>query len=505
MASSADAGPPKAMKHGKQDFELGQLLGDGGYAKVVEGTIINKDSPQFGEKYAIKVMDKRHIVKSKKHKYVAIEKQVFLATAPHPFICHLHFTFQDSYSLFFVLDLCNDAELSYQIWKYCGLSESVTQFYLSEVVSCLRYMHSKGIYHRDIKPENILLHSDGHIRLTDFGTAKIQPPSDENAAATAATQKSETATEEKQENDDADNANNEDEDDETKQTLARRRSGSFVGTAQYVPPELLNKDTAVSYAGMDFWALGILIYQCLANTTPFLAPTEYLTFKKILEHSYDMPDDVLSANAQQIIDAFLTKELSQRLGMNGFDEIEQHPFFESVTSWEWSDLQKRQAPEYPSTPKHSPIHDEEKRKELRSESVYEGGDDDGAVMELDLHANNDGAAAAQKQMHDKQDSSLSVLYERWQKFLESDEEITLGTTVEKSKYFGMSSEKSVMLLTTHQRILLIDPIKMEIRKNGVIAKSTIVSCIVVDQETFELQFVKTKMKFKCSGPKAQKW
>eukprot|EP00487_Bulimina_marginata_P004935 TRINITY_DN22138_c0_g1_i1.p1 TRINITY_DN22138_c0_g1~~TRINITY_DN22138_c0_g1_i1.p1 ORF type:complete len:137 (-),score=3.16 TRINITY_DN22138_c0_g1_i1:417-827(-) len=83
------------------------------------------------------------------------------------------FYYQDSYSLFMVLDLCDDAELSYNIWKYCGLSQALTVFYLSEIISCLEYMHSKGIFHRDIKPENVLLHSDGHIRLTDFGTAKI--------------------------------------------------------------------------------------------------------------------------------------------------------------------------------------------------------------------------------------------------------------------------------------------------------------------------------------------
>ena len=89
----------KEMKHGKDDFELGQLLGGGAFAKVVEGTIINENSPQYGRKYAVKVMDKRHIMKNNKIKYVTIEKKVFLATQSHPFICHLHFTFQDSYSL----------------------------------------------------------------------------------------------------------------------------------------------------------------------------------------------------------------------------------------------------------------------------------------------------------------------------------------------------------------------------------------------------------------------
>ena len=209
-----------------------------------------------------------------------------------------------------VLDLCNDAELSYQIWKYCGLTEEVTQFYLSEIVSCLEFMHSKGIFHRDIKPENVLLHPDGHIRLTDFGTAKIIDSNNEQKAA---------------ENDETENKAS---DDSPKQA----RKGSFVGTAQYVPPELLNKDSEMSYAGMDFWALGILIYQCLLDKTPFNAPNEYLTFKKIEEHNYEMPD-ILSESAKSIIDGFLTQDFKKRLGMKGYHQIKQHPFFKSVQSW----------------------------------------------------------------------------------------------------------------------------------------------------------------------------
>ena len=89
----------KDMKHGKDDFAIGQFLGGGSFAKVFECKIINKRSPQYGKKYAVKVMDQRHIMKNNKTKYVQIEKNVFLNTSTHPFICHLHFTFRDTYSL----------------------------------------------------------------------------------------------------------------------------------------------------------------------------------------------------------------------------------------------------------------------------------------------------------------------------------------------------------------------------------------------------------------------
>ena len=168
-------------------------------------------------------------------------------------------------------------------------------------------MHSQGIYHRDIKPENVLLHRDGHIRLTDFGTAKIveAAPSGDSA--------------ESKEDGDGDGDD-------------RPRNGSFVGTAQYVPPELLDKDCELSYPAMDFWAMGILIFHCLCNATPFVAPNEYLTFKKIEEHNYAVPDS-LSEAAKAVIDAFLTKDFRSRLGMKGFAQIKEHAFFAAIPSW----------------------------------------------------------------------------------------------------------------------------------------------------------------------------
>ena len=104
---------------------------------------------------------------------------------------------------------------------------------------------------------------------------------------------------------------------------------------------------------------------------------------------------------------------------------------------------------------------------------------------------------------EKKDSNMSL--EKWQKFLNKDEQIGMGSTVEKSVYFGIASQKSVLLLTSMRRMLLIDPVKEKLRKNGDIPTGSIESCIVIDKETFELRFVKKKMKFKCTGTKAEKW
>merc|ERR1712129_515377 len=182
-----------------------------------------------------------------------------------------------------------------------------------------------------------------------------------------------------------------------------------------------------------------------------------------------------------IIAAFLNADLKQRLGMNGFDDIKAHHFFASVSSWQWGDMRKVEPPHYPKTPKNSPIHNEDgQKKELRG-SVF-GADEEmnGKVEALDLNQN-----------------------EKWQKYLQKDELIEMGSSVERIKLFG--NIKSIMLLTSMKRLLLIDPIKMELRKNGNIAGSSIVSCTVTDTQTFELQFAKNKIKFKCSGAKASQW
>ncbi|ETO34676.1 Protein kinase domain containing protein [Reticulomyxa filosa] len=227
-----------------------------------------------------------------------------------------------------VLDLCTEGELSYLIWKYMKLPEDLTRVYMSEVVSALELMHKNGLYHRDLKPENILLHKDGHIRLTDFGTAKIVDLNDEKERDALL----------KQEQDSNQDSKFHKEffflfllPKKKKNPpiyfftfpppflflLVCLRKGSFVGTALYVPPEMLG-EKPFSFAGyvlifgtklcllmeklkrMDFWALGCIIYQCLVGKAPFTGANEYLVFKAIEGHEYEVPD-FLSTNATDII------------------------------------------------------------------------------------------------------------------------------------------------------------------------------------------------------------
>ncbi|XP_038064551.1 3-phosphoinositide-dependent protein kinase 1-like isoform X2 [Patiria miniata] len=290
--SPQPAAAPK--KKQRQDFKFGKILGEGSYSEVVLATEI-----ATGNKYAIKVLVKRHIFREKKEKYVMREREV-LSKLDHPFFVKLYFTFQDKDKLYFGLSLAQRGELLPYIQKLGSFDENATRFYAAEVVLALEYLHNMGIIHRDLKPENILLNEDMHIQITDFGTVKIL---DANAKEV--------------------------------------RANSFVGTAQYVSPELLTEKSAMKSS--DLWALGCLIYQLLAGLPPFRASNEYMIFQKIIKLDYDFPEG-FPEKAKDLVSRLLVLDPVKRIGCEdcgGFAELKAHPFFEGIN---WANLPNETPP-----------------------------------------------------------------------------------------------------------------------------------------------------------------
>mmetsp|Transcript_30002 Transcript_30002/g.33499 ORF Transcript_30002/g.33499 Transcript_30002/m.33499 type:complete len:333 (-) Transcript_30002:344-1342(-) len=148
-------------------YEWGSVLGKGAFGDVVSA--VEKESRR---KVAIKVLNKQHVVREKKHKYVKTERDI-LASTTHPNIISLYNTFQDKENLYYIMELAEEGELFHHLKKHGKFTIPVAAFYLAELILALTYLHSLGIVHRDVKPENILLAKDFHIRLTDFGTAKV--------------------------------------------------------------------------------------------------------------------------------------------------------------------------------------------------------------------------------------------------------------------------------------------------------------------------------------------
>lgn len=287
----------RQVKKGVRDFSFGRILGEGSYSSVYLAS-----DRQTMKEYAVKVLDKRHIIKEKKVKYVNIEKNTLNRLTEHPGIVRLYYTFQDESSLYYVLDLCNGGELLGVLKKTGTFDVDCTRFYGAQILDAIDYMHSRGIIHRDLKPENVLLDDQMHVKITDFGTAKLLP--DPRAFHTLDT--SQRGVPEPGAPD----------------AGGDERAASFVGTAEYVSPELLTQKSAGKAS--DLWAFGCIIYQLLAGRPPFKAGSEYLTFQKIVNLEYDFPHGFPAA-ARDLVERCLVLDPARRLTV---EHIKNHEFFD---------------------------------------------------------------------------------------------------------------------------------------------------------------------------------
>ena len=304
---SSGAVQTRVVKKGVKDFNFGRTLGEGSYSTVLAAT-----DRQNLKEYAIKVLDKRHIIKEKKVKYVNIERDTLNRLTEHPGIVRLYYTFQDERSLYFVLDLASGGELLGVLKKMGSFDVECTQFYGAQILDSVAYMHSRGVIHRDLKPENVLLDRNMHTKITDFGTAKILPDPKQYTSGNDILPGSPTDGAEED------------------------RANSFVGTAEYVSPELLNRSNACKAS--DLWAFGCIIYQLLAGRPPFKAANEYLTFQKILNRDYSFPEG-FPPLARDLVERLLVLEPSNRLPI---EYIQNHEFFAGV---QWGKgLWKQKAP-----------------------------------------------------------------------------------------------------------------------------------------------------------------
>ncbi|KAI9801488.1 MAG: pkb-activating kinase-like protein [Piccolia ochrophora] len=290
----------KFIKKGVKDFSFGRTLGEGSYSTVIAAT-----DRQTLREYAIKVLDKRHIIKEKKVKYVNIEKDTLNRLTDHPGVVRLYYTFQDERSLYFVLDVASGGELLGVLKKMSTFDEECTRFYGAQILDTVDYMHSRGVIHRDLKPENVLLDDTMHVKITDFGTAKILDPPKPR------THDGMDPTGIPMAGDPLDG-------------IEDSRANSFVGTAEYVSPELLTDKNACKAS--DLWAFGCIIYQLLAGRPPFKAGNEYQTFQKIVNLDYEFPKG-FPLVAKDLVERLLVLDPAKRLSVG---HIKNHEFFDGV-------------------------------------------------------------------------------------------------------------------------------------------------------------------------------
>lgn len=205
------------------------------------------------------------------------------------------------------------------------LPEPDARFYAAEVIAALEYLHLMGFIYRDLKPENILLHESGHLLLSDFDLSKQSDfgalPGVKQFTANGAPLI------------------------DTKSCMADFRTNSFVGTEEYIAPEVIK---GVGHSGaIDFWTCGILIYEMLYGFTPFKGSTRHATFINVLRNDVLFPEmPHVSSMGKNAVKKLLIKDEHKRLGsQSGASEVKQHKWFAPIN---WGLLRHTKPPIVPA-------------------------------------------------------------------------------------------------------------------------------------------------------------
>jgi len=271
------------------DFDFLKVIGRGSFGKVMQ--VRKKDN---GEIFAMKILKKKAIIAKNQVEHTNAERNI-LRSLQHPFLMHLRYAFQTEAKLYFVLDYYRGGELFYHLKQKRRFTEYQAQIFVAEVAMALGHLHSLGVIYRDLKPENILLDHSGHICLTDFGLSKDLGPDNEDAH-------------------------------------------TFCGTPEYLAPEIvmnLGHGKAV-----DWWALGILLYELTVGIPPFYSQNVNEMYRKIQEAPLLFPPN-LSNPCKDLITKLLERNPKKRLGASDRDieDIQKHPFFKNLS---WDKLYKKE-------------------------------------------------------------------------------------------------------------------------------------------------------------------
>ncbi|KAM9193054.1 cGMP-dependent protein kinase 2 isoform 1-T1 [Mergus octosetaceus] len=272
-----------------QNLEVVTTLGVGGFGRVELVKVKNENIA-----FAMKCIKKKHVVDTKQQEHIYSEKRI-LEQICSPFIVKLYRTFKDSKYVYMLLEACLGGELWSLLRDRGSFDEPTTKFCVGCVTEALDYLHHIGIVYRDLKPENLILDAEGYIKLVDFGFAK--------------------------------------------KIGSGQKTWTFCGTPEYVAPEvILSKGHDFS---VDFWSLGILVYELLTGSPPFSGADQMVTYNLILKgiEKLDFPK-IITRRPEDLIRRLCRQNPTERLGnlRNGINDIKKHRW---LNGFNWDGLKVR--------------------------------------------------------------------------------------------------------------------------------------------------------------------
>ena len=306
-------------KQSIRDYESIAIIGRGAFGEVH----VCREK-KTGKIYAIKKIKKNILIIKNQIRHV-LNEQILMSKASSPWIVELKASFQEDEYLYLVMEYLPGGDLMNLLIQKDILTEKEAKFYISELILAIESIHNLDCIHRDIKPDNILIDKNGHIKLSDFGLAKISDKLYEKE-------------DEKYKNF-LPNKNN-----EKNHKMTHNKNFSCVGTAYYVAPEVLKKSGYDK--DIDWWSVGIIFFEMLVGYAPFCSKETTEVCYKVLNWKdfLNIPKKVkLSEEAKDLIYKLINNS-DDRLGKNGSEEIKRHPFFKDVN---WNNIRNSKAPFIP--------------------------------------------------------------------------------------------------------------------------------------------------------------
>ncbi|KAI6214557.1 3-phosphoinositide-dependent protein kinase 1 [Aphelenchoides besseyi] len=417
------------------DYYFIRHLGEGSFSTVYQARQADTD-----ELVAIKVMNKRQILRERKTQYVTREKDIMATLSyghgGHPFIAQIICTFQEPERLYFVLSYAENGELLSWLRRLGSFDKKVSKFYASELVSALEYMHDCGIVHRDLKPENVLIKSDWHIMISDFGSAKTKLHPNHV-----------------------------------------REVCRNVERLLVLLITLVRRWHAVRKCGpeADYWALGVIIFQMISGQPPFRGMAEYQILRKITTLQYRFPEG-FDDTAKDLVQQLLIVDAEKRLGYNGTDEIKFHKYFEDI---DWRTVTTRTPPTLkpylPASCGEPEFYSEiscpqEMKTGLGKDAMVRlMGMGEGKLTRV-VSSEEETEKPSQPPVEERRKNSAELAHEAkiesqrrehpYHSFVE-DSIIIKSGLIDKKK--GLFARRRMFLLTENGRLYYVDPVQQELR------------------------------------------